>query len=362
LAELVKAANFGVLDGMRGVAAMLVLVEHAGCVMAGIDLFERNLLAVQFFFMLSGFVVACAYENRVRFGMGRGSFLSRRAWRLYPLIVFGSLCGTGALLATQPIGADASSLIRAAFLAAVGLPYTGGAFGFGYFLVNPPEWSLFFELLANLVFVVVLARLATRNLVLVSGVLFTIYGWLTCAGWPWAVPFAAEGLGAVASFGMGMAVWRGHAAGVLRVPSLPPWLLSACLVVVCLVPGSLGAGFNLAVTAILFPILIAVGASHGRMSGAGLAANLGELSYPLYILHWPTLLVARAWFPDWLGAGGPIALGCVAAVAFAWAALVLIDRPTRAWAEGLWFGKPARSRGPAVVICKNPASAWAGGS
>lgn len=333
-------ANFGVLDDMRGVAALLVLLDHAGCVMAGFDLFERNLLAVQFFFMLSGFVVACAYENRLRCGMGLGSFLSRRTVRLYPLIVLGSLCGAVALLATQPIDADAPGLMRAALLAAVGLPSPEGAFSFGHFPINPPEWSLFFELLANLAFAIVLARLATPILLVVSGVLLAIYFCLTFAAWPGPVPFATELFGAMASFGIGMAVWRGHSTGAFCAPSLPRWLLSACLVMVCAMPTSFGAGFNLAVTAMLFPLLIAAGASHGRKGVTGFASILGELSYPLYILHWPILLLARVWLPGWMGTSGNIVLACLAAVAFAWLALVLIDRPIRRWATGAMFARP----------------------
>lgn len=343
---------------MRGVAALLVLLDHAGCVMAGFDLFGRNLLAVQFFFMLSGFVVACAYENRLRCGMGLAGFLSRRAWRLYPLIVLGSLCGSVALFATQPIGNDAPAIVRAVLLAAAGLPSPEGAFSFGHFPVNPPEWSLFFELLANLAFAVVLARLSTPVLLMLSAILFACYGCLTYVAWPGSAPFAAEFLGAVASFGMGMAVWRAQATGASWAPSLPPFLLSASLVVVCMLPVSLGAGVNLAVTAFVFPVLIAAGASHGRKCG-GTASILGELSYPLYILHWPILMLARAWLPGWIGTSGSIALACLAAVAFAWMALVLIDRPMRRWAPRVMFRQPElgrygagleRSHGPATII------------
>lgn len=70
---------------------------------------------------------------------------------------------------------------------------------------------------------------------------------------------------------------------------------------VCAMPTSFGAGFNLAVTAMLFPLLIAAGASHGRKGVTGFASILGELSYPLYILHWPILLLARVWLPGWMG-------------------------------------------------------------
>lgn len=88
--------HFATLDGLRGVAALLVLLGHATAIdlSPALTLVPRKLLAVEFFFMLSGFVVAYAYEDRFRAGFSVREFLLRRAVRLYPMIVVGACLGT----------------------------------------------------------------------------------------------------------------------------------------------------------------------------------------------------------------------------------------------------------------------------
>src|SRR5688572_5964759 len=85
--------HFETLDGLRGVAALAVLVAHASAILLGESVVPRQLLAVQFFFMLSGFVMAYSYEQKLLFGMPFRDFILRRVIRLYPMILLGALLG-----------------------------------------------------------------------------------------------------------------------------------------------------------------------------------------------------------------------------------------------------------------------------
>lgn len=321
--------NFAVLDRLRGVAALLVLVDHAGCVLLGRDLVPRNLLAVQFFFMLSGFVVACGYDARMRAGMGAGDFILRRVIRLYPLILLGAALGACTLLATDPFFATAPTPLLTVLLAVFCIPSPEAGFGFGHFPVNPPEWSLFFEIAANLAFATVLPRLSRQALIGVAIGASLLYAALTIVYWPGSMPFWCEGIGAVGTFGIGIVLWRLHARGMAFrwTPSWPA--LSASLVGVCISPMSLGPLMSPLTNLVLFPAIILVGATHGRrQTGSGW---LGALSYPLYILHWPVLLLARAWLMPVIGPTLTIPVACVVAGLIAWSALHLFDLPVRAW-------------------------------
>ncbi|HEY8254564.1 MAG TPA: acyltransferase family protein, partial [Rhizomicrobium sp.] len=88
-----ETKHFEILDGLRGVAAIAVLVGHASILFLQSTWVPRKLLAVQFFFMLSGFVITHAYEGKLRAGMTWREFMLRRIIRLYPLIVLAALVG-----------------------------------------------------------------------------------------------------------------------------------------------------------------------------------------------------------------------------------------------------------------------------
>ena len=320
--------NFAVLDRLRGVAALLVLLDHAGCVLLGRDLVPRNLLAVQFFFMLSGFVVACGYDARMRAGMGFGNFILRRVIRLYPLILLGAGFGGATLLATDPAFATEPTSLLALLLAILCVPAPDMGFGFGRFPVNPPEWSLFFEIAANLAFATVLPRIGRTTLIGVAIGTSLLYAALTIAFWPGSMPFWCEGVGAAGTFSTGIVLWRLHVRGVV-FRWAPSWLaLSLTLVAICASPLSLGPSLTPLASLVLFPAIILAGAAHGRCQSG--PTGLGALSYPLYILHWPVLLLARAWLMPVIGPTLSVLAACVVACLVAWAALHLFDLPVRA--------------------------------
>ena len=85
-----------ILDGLRGIAAIIVVVFHVFEIHSGGDhakqLINHGYLAVDFFFMLSGYVISYAYDDRWSY-MSLGHFFKRRIIRLQPMLVFGSILG-----------------------------------------------------------------------------------------------------------------------------------------------------------------------------------------------------------------------------------------------------------------------------
>ena len=122
---------------------------------------------MDFFFCLSGFVIGYAYENRLLSTMSFVEFAAARIIRLYPLILAGLLLGAGTFIFKAAILHESpftSSFLIAVVLGAFLVPspvklaegWTESA------PLDPPEWSLFFEFLANFAYAALVARLTTR--------------------------------------------------------------------------------------------------------------------------------------------------------------------------------------------------------
>jgi peptidoglycan/LPS O-acetylase OafA/YrhL len=94
-------SHYVILDGLRGVASLMVVVFHLFEAWAGGDpakqIINHGYLAVDFFFLLSGFVVAYAYDDRLVAGMSQWDFFKRRLVRLQPMIILGGLIGAALL-------------------------------------------------------------------------------------------------------------------------------------------------------------------------------------------------------------------------------------------------------------------------
>src|SRR6187402_3617673 len=102
--------HFEILDGLRGVAAIAVVTFHF--MEWAISDYSKNFighgfLAVDFFFCLSGFVIAYAYDDRMK-QLKPGPFLIRRLIRLHPLVVIGSVLGLITFL-FDPFGGQAAN-------------------------------------------------------------------------------------------------------------------------------------------------------------------------------------------------------------------------------------------------------------
>lgn len=362
--------HYMVLDGLRGTAALLVVIYHVfeGLAFAAgsdvIEVMNHGYLAVDFFFLLSGFVIGYAYDDRVGRTMSTGSFIKRRLIRLHPLIVFGAVVGVVAFVMQGSVKWDGShvalSLVMLSLLYAMFfIPAVPGTAmdvrGNGeMFPLNGPSWSLFFEYIGNLAYILLIHRLSTRVLrwiVGVIGLLLAVFCLFDLSGYGMlGVGWTLEGL----NFPTGLLrMLFPYTLGMLLARDFKPgrsvrgmfWICSLVLLGVFLVPYIAGkspvcwnAVFELACLMIVFPCILLMGASARPRSKASLLACkwLGDLSYPLYALHYPVMYVFYAWLIKHqhyhIGEVWPQALLVVViCLVLALAALKLYDEPVRRW-------------------------------
>jgi peptidoglycan/LPS O-acetylase OafA/YrhL len=351
------------LDGLRGVAALCVVVLHRGEWFGLGPWLAHGYLAVDFFFMLSGFVVANAYEARLK---GRGAagvlnFCRARVIRLYPLIVLGVLIGASWRWVAGAFDAPTLPQPEIVVLAIKGMltipTLERNAAGVGVFPLDGPTWSLFFEVVANLAWVLVLPWLTTRRLAWAVGLSALALVWMAFrhAGVETgATPrtFWDGFLRTAFPFFAGVLLWRMKDRAALAWPALPVWAPALALLIVLNLPvraEGAGALIDLACVLLVFPAILAL-AVRGRPRARTAAAcrTLGELSYPVYVLHYPIYVIMGgvAWHEGWLTEATERALGWTSLgviVVVSAAALVLYDRPLRRWLGCLGRSRPAGS-------------------
>ena len=154
------------LDALRGVAALAVVVVHIPMLL-GLPHQVSSGLAVDLFFILSGFVVEHAYGGHLRHEMTFSTFITVRMIRLYPLYVAGLTVYALFFLARPNVGAG--SMVPGVLLALLYLP-TPPSISFDptfLFPVNPVSWSLFCELFVNVLYALFMVRLSARSLLAV---------------------------------------------------------------------------------------------------------------------------------------------------------------------------------------------------
>ncbi len=306
--------------------------------LSGISLHLRHSgVAVDFFFILSGFVIAQAYERRLGAGLGWGAYMRLRLRRLYPAILGGLAIGLGAAL----IGGE--PLFPAMALQVLLLPVIWGPalHGGELFPLNGPQWSLFLELAANALHAAIFRWLTVPRLigaVAASGLVLIVvsarFGGLD-VGWSRA-SFWGGPPRVVWGFGVGVLLFRAHARG-LRAPAIPYGLVALTLGLLLVRPfpeQGLWAVTDPVIVLAALPALVALAiASPVPGWASGPARGLGALSYPLYAVHAPLLRVGEAILnplPD-----AQAALGWAAApilvVGLAAVFERVVDSPVRAW-------------------------------
>ena len=176
-------AHYDLLDGLRGVAALMVIWYHIfeGYAFAGgsiIETFNHGYLAVDFFFILSGFVIGYAYDDRWGRNLTMKNFFKRRLIRLHPMVIMGAVLGAITFCLQGCVQWDgthiALSMIMLSLLCTIFfIPAMPGA---GYevrgngemFPLNGPCWSLFFEYLGNILYALFIHRLSNKALAVLT--------------------------------------------------------------------------------------------------------------------------------------------------------------------------------------------------
>lgn len=329
---LKQKPHFALLDGLRGVAALAVLWYHVnegfafaeatnGAGDGIIRSFNHGYLAVDFFFLLSGFVIAYAYDDRWNQGLTMGNFIKRRLIRLHPMLIAGAIIGAITFLVQGGVTWSGEAVSLAQVLLCLGLTFLfipsvpGGSYevrGNGeLFPLNGPYWSLFFEYIGNLLYGLLLRRLSTKVLaVFVALIGITFFWFATCniseygsigVGWTLdTVNFCGGLLRMLFPFSLGMLLSRTFKPRPVRGAF---WLCSILLVALFAVPYieamqplCMNGVFEMTCIMLIFPAIVLLAASCTSV-GAGtnrIATFLGELSYPLYTVHYPLMYLFYA--------------------------------------------------------------------
>lgn len=294
--------HFDILDGLRGLAAIVVVIFHFMEIIFDFsnNFISHGYLAVDFFFCLSGFVIAYAYDSRIA-GMGLKTFIKLRLIRLQPLVIIGSVLGLltflfdpySDLFAVYGFKETALIFITSTFL--IPYPVVSERY-FNLFNLNAPSWSLFWEYVANLVYAAILYK-ATKKvlgpLVLLAAAALFYVSWNSgslLGGWSGGTFF--DGLARISfSFVMGMLIFRSNWIIKNKLGLLG---MSALLLLAFLTPYNDQWNWlvDLFIVVLYFPLIVSLGA------GANLARKhhkinkfSGDISYPLYMTHYPFMWV-----------------------------------------------------------------------
>ena len=364
--------HYELLDGLRGVAAILVVFYHVfeglafaqyenGVGDGTITTLNHGHIAVDFFFILSGFVISYAYDDRWE-KMTVGGFFKRRLIRLHPMLVMGAVIGTVTFAivgfekwngATAPASWVMMAMLLTMFMvpAVPGAPYEVRGNG-EMFPLNGPGWSLFFEYIGNILYALVIRRLSTRMLALLAVLLGAVHCW-----------FFVGDVSGYGSVGVGWTIdevnfWGGmvrmmfpFTVGMLLARTFTPrkvkgafWISSFVLIVLFAMPyikseGSinLNALYEVLCIAVVFPAIVqfaacgSCGAATARVCGV-----LGDISYPLYIVHYPIMYVFYAWliekkYYNFEECWGMAMFVVVISILLALLCLKLYDEPVRKW-------------------------------
>lgn len=307
------------LDVLRGLAALYVLGFHFAWNYAlPTRAFAKGYLAVDLFFMLSGYVMARTYEKRFAAGFTAGGFMAVRYWRLWPIMAVGSLLGIPKLFSeTLELPGFFLAVACNLLLLPVPAPYLA-------FPLNIPAWSIFFELAANLGHALILWRLGIRGLVWLIAISVPAVIWVglhygTFDLGAHTTHFLAALARSMLSYLIGVVLWRWWR----DEPALPyPTLLAAMAVLatwaVAVLSGIADWRLDLVIILVICPLLLAAGLRYrpATRTALGIAGGLGALSFPLYATHMPVLEGMRVLGYGWV-AGGTAMLLAGASLALA---------------------------------------------
>jgi peptidoglycan/LPS O-acetylase OafA/YrhL len=365
--NLVAKPHYPILDGLRGVAAIIVvtfhLTEPLGTGHLDI-LVNHGYLAVDFFFLLSGFVIGYAYDDRWT-KMTLAGFFKRRIIRLQPLVILGMTLGAigfyftdstiWPLIHTIPLW----KMLLVMLIGYTVLPVPLSLDIRGWEEMHPLNsvgWSLFFEYIANILYAIGIRKLSNKALgifVLLAAVALAHFAITNSNGdvsGGWTLNWEQGRVGitrTIFPFFAGLLLSR--VAKPTRIKNAFLWC-SLLLAVILYMPRIGGADhlwingiFESVSIIIVFPLIVYLGAS-GILKTSGenkLCKFLGDISYPLYLVHYPIIYFYVAWISNNKGVtiaqAWPYALAIlIGSIVLAYISLKWFDEPVRKWLRKKW--------------------------
>ena len=359
-------AHYDLLDGLRGVAALMVIWYHvfegfAFASNSAIETLNHGYLAVDFFFILSGFVIGYAYDDRWGKSLTMKDFFKRRLIRLHPMVIMGAVLGAITFCIQGSVQWDgthvAISMIMLSLLCTIFfIPAIPGdeyeVRGNGeMFPLNGPCWSLFFEYIGNILYALFIRRLSNKALtvfVVLLGVAlaaFAVFNVSTYGnigvGWTLdGVNFLGGSLRMLFPFSLGMLMSRNFKPMKVKGAF---WICAIALIALFSVPYLEGLEplcmngvYEAFCVIVAFPIILWIGASGTTTDkqSTKICKFLGDISYPVYVIHYPLMYLFYAWLIEnqlyTLGETWHVAL-CVfiLSIILAYLCLKLYDEPIR---------------------------------
>ena len=353
--------HYEILDGLRGIAALSVVVFHFmewAYADYSKNFIAHGFLAVDFFFCLSGFVIGYAYDDRIA-KMGVPEFFISRFIRLHPLVISGSVLGLLAFL-FDPFGGHpelySAAKILLAFISSIMLiPMPAIADrSFNLFSFNAPAWSLFWEYIANIVYAFVLCRIRRGWLLLFTtlsamGICFVAYRSGNLLG-GWSGPtFWDGGVRVSYSFLAGLLIYRSNWIIKNRLGFIG---VAVLLFLAFIMPYSTWNWLTEPLVVLFyFPLVIALGA--GAILKTGLkkfCLFLGKISYPLYMTHYAVLWMFGNYYASHQPGTTQLTLIIIATlvllVGASWLVMILYDIPVRKYLNAKRLERLERLKAP----------------
>jgi len=330
------------MDALRGIAAIAVVLYHFGSRLGAPVTVAHGYLAVDFFFMLSGFVLAHSYAEKFpRLTITRFALI--RAIRLLPMSMLGVLLGTAYFLMrlkVQPAASDSLAQILGASvlnLALIPKLWSAGATGGEIFPADGVLWSLSFEFLVNLAWAAALVRLKPRAQLVVAMVGAAVMAYYVTSignvnlGWNWGT--YAGGVGRTAfGFLMGVMIWRYKP--IVQVSLVRPIFAVVLLVLTLGFPFEAPL-YDLLIVVLVFPALIYLAASADFGVENGIVKFLADISYPVYAVHLPILMAMSGVLKRFTHYGSHppafLYIFAIPIIVIAWCLVHWYELPARRW-------------------------------
>lgn len=353
--------HYEILDGLRGVAALIVVIFHIleAYATSHLDMMmNHGYLAVDFFFVLSGFVIGYAYDDRWS-KMSYWDFAKRRLIRLHPMVVMGMAVGAicfyyqesvlWPIIGEVPLG----QMLLIMLIGMTLIPVPPSMDIRGWWEMHPlngPAWTLFFEYVANILYAIVIRRLNVIQLAVltvVSGLALLHLGLFGEAGdviGGWSLDPNQLRIGftrLMYPFCAGLLLYR--TAKLTKFNNAFLWC-SVFLTFVLVFPRIggethlwLNGLYDALIIILIFPLIVYLGASGEikNKTAGKICKFLGDISYPIYITHYPIIYIYTAWVHnnkvDVLDGIPWGIVSFLASLLVAYGSLKLYDIPVRKW-------------------------------